>query len=29
MYIDARYNSEMGDVFGANVILWQYSSKGT
>lgn len=25
----ARYNNEMGDVFGANVILWQYSSKGT
>ena len=24
----ARYNSVMGDVFGANVILWQYTSTG-
>lgn len=24
----ARYNSTMGDVFGANVILWQYTSSG-
>lgn len=24
----ARYNSEMGDTFGANVVLWQYTSLG-
>lgn len=24
----ARYNSFMGDVFGANVVLWQYTSTG-
>ena len=24
----ARYNSTIGDVFGANVILWQYTSTG-
>lgn len=24
----ARYNKEMGDTFGANVVLWQYTSKG-
>lgn len=24
----ARYNSSMGDVFGANVKLWQYTSTG-
>lgn len=25
----ARYNKEMGDTFGANIVLWQYTSKGT
>ena len=25
----ARYNSTMGDTFGANVVLWQYTSAGT
>lgn len=24
----ARYNDTMGDTFGANVVLWQYTSKG-
>lgn len=24
----ARYNSTMGDTFGANVVLWQYTSTG-
>lgn len=24
----ARYNNTMGDTFGANVCLWQYTSKG-
>jgi len=24
----ARYNSKMGDTFGANVVLWQYTSTG-
>ena len=24
----ARYNDEMGDTFGANVVLWQYTSRG-
>ena len=24
----ARYNSEIGDTFGANIQLWQYTSKG-
>ena len=25
----ARYNSTMGDTFGANIVLWQYTSTGT
>lgn len=25
----ARYNSTMGDTFGANIVLWQYTSAGT
>lgn len=24
----ARYNSTMGDTFGANIVLWQYTSTG-
>ena len=24
----ARYNDTMGDTFGANIVLWQYTSKG-
>ena len=24
----ARYNSQMGDIFGAKVVLWQYTSTG-
>ncbi len=24
----ARYNATMGDIFGANVLLWQYTSTG-
>ena len=24
----ARYNGTMGDTFGANIVLWQYTSKG-